>query len=220
VEEKATEATGRDENTPEATSGGENTTEGTVRDDDATKTVDLAEIRRQVAEATTGLLQAAALEPGQILVVGCSTSEVIGQRVGTAGSSDVAQAILDGLLDIAAKSGVSLAIQCCEHLNRALVVDEATWRRYDLERVIVIPVPKAGGALAAVAMRRFDRSVVVESIRAHAGMDIGGVLIGMHLRPVAAPVRLSINSVGQARLIMARTRPKLIGGERAVYRLG
>lgn len=180
---------------------------------------DLDEIRRQAAEAATGLLQVAALESGQILVVGCSTSEVMGQRVGTAGSIEVADAILDALLDVAPKFSVSLAIQCCEHLNRALVVDEATWRRYDLERVTVVPVPKAGGALAAAAMRRFDRSVVVETIRAHAGMDIGGVLIGMHLRPVAVPVRLSISSIGQARLIMARTRPKLIGGERAVYRL-
>lgn len=210
VEEKVTDAVAADKKVIDAVAADERVPDST----------DLAEIRRQVAEATTGLLQAAALEPGQILVVGCSTSEVIGQRVGTAGSSDVAQAILDGLLDVAPKSEVSLAIQCCEHLNRALVVDEATCRRYNLERVTVVPVPKAGGALAAAAMRRFDRSVVVESIRAHAGMDIGGVLIGMHLRPVAVPVRLSVNSIGQARLIMARTRPKLIGGERAVYKPG
>ncbi len=179
--------------------------------------LDLETIRRQAEAAVRELLQAASLRPGQLLVVGGSTSEVLGERVGTASNLEVAHAIHDGLAPALREAGVRLAVQCCEHLNRALVVEAEVMERHRLEQVMVTPVPKAGGSLAAAAMERLARPVVVESIRADAGLDIGDVLIGMHLRPVAVPVRPSASRVGQARVVAARTRPKLIGGARAVY---
>jgi uncharacterized protein (TIGR01440 family) len=182
-------------------------------------TVFLTEVRRQVTEAAEGLLAVAGLNRGQVLVVGCSTSEVAGERIGTAGSEQVACAVLEPLWEITQANGLYLACQCCEHLNRALVVQEEAAERYGWERVSVVPVPKAGGAFAARAMHHMPGSVVVEEIQAHAGLDIGSTLIGMHLRRVAVPIRLSLNMIGQARLTAARTRPKLIGGERAVYHL-
>ncbi|HHV78811.1 MAG TPA: TIGR01440 family protein [Firmicutes bacterium] len=178
----------------------------------------LDEIQAQVGQALNGLLEVARLKPGQILVVGCSTSEVLGKRIGSAGNTDVAKAILEVLMRAAREKGFFLAIQCCEHLNRALVVEEECAEKYNLEPVTVYPVPKAGGATAGMAMQMFQHPTVVESIRAHAGMDIGDTFIGMHLRPVAVPVRLPIKSIGYAHLTMARTRPKLIGGQRAVYK--
>lgn len=178
----------------------------------------LESVRRQVADAAAELLTEAALQPGQVLVVGCSTSEVAGARIGSAGSDAVAEAILEPLWSVVQANGLYLACQCCEHLNRALVVTEEAAVRYGWEQVSVVPVPKAGGAFAARAMRHMPGAVVVEEIRAHAGLDIGSTLIGMHLRKVAVPVRLKLATIGQARLTAARTRPKLIGGERAVYR--
>ncbi|HWI60423.1 MAG TPA: TIGR01440 family protein [Symbiobacteriaceae bacterium] len=179
----------------------------------------LNQVRTQVAAAVDELLSAAVLQRGQVLVVGCSTSEVAGARIGTAGSEAVAEAILEPLWAVTQERGIYLACQCCEHLNRALVVQQEAADRYNWEQVAVVPVPKAGGAFAARAMRHMPGAVVVEEIRAHAGLDIGSTLIGMHLRRVAVPVRLSFDTIGNARLTAARTRPKLIGGERAVYRL-
>lgn len=180
--------------------------------------MDLNQIKEQLQQALDGLLAVARLKPRQILVVGCSTSEVLGKRIGSAGSTEVAAALLEVLIENAERHGIFLAIQCCEHLNRALVVEEECAELYNLEPVTVYPVPKAGGAMAAMAMQMFKNPVVVESVRAHAGIDIGDTFIGMHLRPVAVPVRLPIKSIGYAHLTMARTRPKLIGGERAVYK--
>jgi uncharacterized protein (TIGR01440 family) len=179
----------------------------------------LEQVRTQVTAAVEELLSVANLERGQVLVVGCSTSEVAGQRIGTAGSEAVARAILEPLWDVTQSRGIYLACQCCEHLNRALVVQREAAERYGWEQVTVVPVPKAGGAFAARAMHHMPGAVVVEEIRAHAGLDIGLTLIGMHLRKVAVPVRLSVTTIGQARITAARTRPKLIGGERAVYRI-
>lgn len=181
--------------------------------------LNLTEIRMQTAAAVDELLAVAGLEPGQVLVVGCSTSEVAGQRIGTAGSEAVAQAILEPLWEATQARGIYLACQCCEHLNRALVVQREAMERYGWEQVSVVPVPRAGGAFAARAMRHMPGAVVVEEIRAHAGLDIGLTLIGMHLRRVAVPVRLKTETIGRARVVAARTRPKLIGGERAVYRI-
>ncbi|MZP30760.1 TIGR01440 family protein [Heliobacterium undosum] len=176
-------------------------------------------IGAQVTAAATELLQVANLQAEQILVVGCSTSEVIGAVIGTKGSEAVAEEILTALRSVTSPKGVYLAIQCCEHLNRALVVEGELLRLHrELEEVSVRPVAKAGGSLSAQAMEHFSRPVVVEAIRAHAGLDIGETLIGMHLRAVAVPVRLAIRQIGEARLTAARTRPKLIGGERACYR--
>lgn len=179
--------------------------------------VDFALITRQAAGVAEELLRAACLKPGQILVVGCSTSEVQGAKIGSAGSADMAKAILAGLLSTANNHRVYLAIQCCEHLNRALVVERPVMEKYNLEQVCVRPMAKAGGALAAQAMNDFADAVVVETVMGHAGIDIGNTLIGMHLKRVAVPVRLEQKYVGQAFVVAARTRPKLIGGARAVY---
>ena len=176
-----------------------------------------SQIAEQVKIAVTGLLQEARLKPGQILVVGCSTSEVLGQPIGTRGTPQVAQAILQPLLEAVIQSQLFLAVQCCEHLNRALVVEEAILARYPLEQVSARPVTKAGGSLSALAWESFKQPILVESIKAQAGIDIGDTFIGMHLQPVVVPVRLPIKAIGQAHLTLARTRPKLIGGERAVY---
>ncbi len=179
--------------------------------------LDLSEVKAQVIQAVSGLLEVSRLKPGQILVLGCSTSEVQGKRIGSTGNTDVAVAILDGVDEALEGTGILLAVQCCEHLNRCLVVERGTQEKYNLTEVTVLPVPHAGGAAAATALRRFSDPVVVESIQAHAGLDIGDTLIGMHLRPVAVPVRLAIRSVGDAHLTLARTRPRLVGGKRAVY---
>ncbi len=179
----------------------------------------LAQVRTEVSAAVEELLSVANLKPGQVLVVGCSTSEVAGQRIGTSGSDAVARAVLEPLWDLTQRHGIYLACQCCEHLNRALVVQREAAERYHWDEVTVIPVPKAGGAFAARAMHHMPGAVVVEEVAAHAGLDIGLTLIGMHLKRVAVPVRLKTLTIGQARITAARTRPKLIGGERAVYRL-
>lgn len=179
----------------------------------------LNSIYNEAKAAMEDLLKAADLESGQLVVVGCSTSEVRGEHIGSAGSEQVAGAILGGLSEACKAADVQLAVQCCEHLNRALVVERSVMNEYNLEQVSVVPVPKAGGALAAQAMRDFGDAVVVETICAHAGLDIGSTLIGMHIKRVAVPVRLSQKYIGQAFVTAARTRPKLIGGARAVYQL-
>lgn len=179
--------------------------------------LDLGRVKAEVVRAVTGLLEVARLKPGQILVLGCSTSEVQGNTIGSTGNTDLAAVILDGVDEALKGTGVWLAVQCCEHLNRCLVVERRTQEKYGLGEVTVLPVPTAGGSTAATAMKRFDDPVVVESVQAHAGIDIGDTLIGMHLRPVAVPVRLSMSSIGEAHLTLARTRPRLVGGKRAVY---
>lgn len=180
---------------------------------------DLATIGRQTVQAVEELLKMAQLKPGKILVVGCSTSEVQGAQIGCYGSEVVAARILSSLLKVCSRYQVSLAVQCCEHLNRALVVEQVVADKYNLEEVTVIPVAKAGGALAAQAMREFANPAVVETIVAHAGLDIGSTLIGMHIKKVAIPVRLTQKYIGQAYLTAARSRSKLIGGARAVYEI-
>lgn len=166
------------------------------------------------------LVDAGHLREGQLVVIGTSTSEVLGYRIGTRGTERVAREIFEGVRRAREKAGFRPVFQCCEHLNRALVLERETLDRYPLlEPVSVVPVPKAGGSMAAYAYRSFREPVVVEAVRAHAGLDIGGTLIGMHLRPVAVPVRPTVRMLGHAHLQMAYTRPKLIGGERAVYSL-
>lgn len=178
---------------------------------------DLSAIGRQTLQAAEELIKIARLKPGNVLVVGCSTSEVQGARIGSYGSDVVAARIFSSLIKVCSWYQVSLAVQCCEHLNRALVVEQAVADQYWLEEVHVMPVAKAGGAMAAEAMRQFASPVVVEAIAAHAGLDIGSTLIGMHIKKVAVPVRLTQKKIGQACLTAAYTRPKLIGGTRAVY---
>jgi len=174
-------------------------------------------IRTQTTQAVTELLAVANLVPGDLLVVGCSTSEVVGTHIGTGGSMEIAGALFDGLYPALMERGIALAVQCCEHLNRALVVDRAVAKRQNLEIVVAVPHPNAGGSFAATAWSRLPDPVLVETICARAGLDIGGTLIGMHLAPVAVPVRLGIRTIGEALILAARTRPKLIGGERARY---
>jgi uncharacterized protein (TIGR01440 family) len=152
-----------------------------------------------------------------ILVVGASTSEVRGYKIGTQGSEAIAQAIFEAVDEMQRAWGFHVAYQCCEHLNRALVVRRSTAEAFGLEEVTVVPVPEAGGAMAAYAFHHWPDAIVVEQIKAHAGLDIGGTLIGMHLKPVAVPIRSRLRQIGAAPITLAKTRPKLIGGARAVY---
>ena len=159
------------------------------------------------------------LNPADIIVVGCSTSKVMGYHMGSHSTEDVAKAIMEVVLPVVRERGLFLACQCCEHLNRALVVERECMEKYDFTQVSVRPVLHAGGAWSVQAMAQFTDPVVVEDIkmRARAGIDIGGVFIGMHMRPVCVPVHNEHTSIGCANITMARTRPKLIGGERAQY---
>ena len=175
------------------------------------------ELKAQAGQAAEELLGAAGLKSGQVLVVGCSSSEICGDKIGSHSSPEVAEAVFSGIWEAAKKRGVFLAAQCCEHLNRAIILERAAAERYGYDEVNVVPQPKAGGSFATAAYSHFEDPVAVEGISAHAGMDIGGTLIGMHLRKVAVPVRLSLKKIGEATLICARVRPKFVGGERAHY---
>ena len=179
--------------------------------------MDIATIKEQAARAAEQILDAAGAKAGQIMVVGCSSSEIAGGQIGHASAPEVADAVYDAIAAACKARGVYLAAQCCEHLNRALIVERACAEKYGLCEVCVLPQPKAGGSFATTAWDRFEAPVAVEHIRAHAGLDIGGTLIGMHLREVAVPVRLSVDCIGKAILLAARTRPKFIGGIRARY---
>lgn len=167
----------------------------------------------------TDFNEQAKLKKGQVLVVGCSTSEIIGQKIGTAGTEEVAEMVFRQLRDFQAETGVQLAFQCCEHLNRAIVVERETAEQKQLDEVTVIPVRTAGGAMASFAYQKMNDATVVEFIKADAGIDIGDTLIGMHMKHVAVPVRVPQKSIGHAHITLAKTRPKLIGGARAVYEL-
>ena len=174
-------------------------------------------ITKQLVEAAEELIAVAKAKPGQIFVLGCSTSEVIGNKIGTGGSSEAAVAMFKALKAVTDKHNLFLAVQCCEHLNRALVVEAAAMERYGFEEVTVRPMPKAGGAMGTAAYENFAEPVVVEKITAHLGLDIGQTLIGMHLKRVVVPVRLQHKFIGEAVLTAARVRPPLIGGARAQY---
>lgn len=175
----------------------------------------LEQVKEEAANAAKQLVAEARLHKGQIVVVGCSTSEVVGHKVGSWSTPEVGQAIFDGLNSVFAPLGINIAAQCCEHLNRALIVDyEAV---PGAEIVNVVPQPKAGSSFATAAYNAFSHPVALEEIKADAGLDIGGTLIGMHLKRVAVPVRLAQKHIGDAILLAARVRPKFIGGERAIY---
>ncbi len=176
------------------------------------------EITAQARQAAEELLAASGLKKGQILVVGCSSSELVGARIGKGSSLEAAQAAFAGIYPLLREKGIYLAVQCCEHLNRALIVERELAEARGFEIVNAVPQPHAGGSFAVTAWANFEEPVAVETIVADAGMDIGGTLIGMHLRRVAVPVRLSLDHIGEALLLCARTRPKYIGGSRAVYR--
>ena len=175
------------------------------------------EIRKSARAALLELLDVAALTPGQQVVIGCSSSEIMGQKIGKGSTPEAAKAVVDEILPILKARGLCLEAQCCEHLNRALILEREAARLYRLEPVNVVPQPKAGSSFATAAYQAFKHPVALEEIRADAGLDIGGTLIGMHLKKVAVPVRLKQNRIGQAIVLAARTRPKFIGGERAIY---
>ena len=177
----------------------------------------MEEITRQARRAVSELLEAAGLKAGDLFVVGCSSSEMVGEQIGKCSSMEAAQAAFAGIYPLLRERGIYLAVQCCEHLNRALILEEEAAVAYGYEIVNVLPQPHAGGSFAVTAYGAFAHPVAVEHIRAQGGMDIGGTLIGMHLRDVAVPVRLSLNRIGEANLVCARTRPKFIGGSRAAY---
>ena len=171
-------------------------------------------IKEQAIMATRELCEAAKLKAGNIFVVGCSTSEVVGSRIGTNSDVDTAKEIFDGIYSVLSEKGIFMAVQCCEHLNRAIVIERESGAEGEVN---VIPQKKAGGSLATQAYHSFKSPMVVEEIKADCGMDIGSTLIGMHLKRVAVPVRLSIDKIGCASIICARVRPKFIGGIRAIY---
>lgn len=177
----------------------------------------LLKVREEAEEITRDLVMQAKPERGDILIVGCSSSEVVGERIGTFSSVETAQAVFDGICKVASEYGLFLAAQCCEHLNRAVIVEKEIAKRERLTRVNVIPQPKAGGSLGTTAYERFKEPVAVEHIRAQLGIDIGDTLIGMHLQEVAVPVRTQHKKIGNAHVVCARTRTKFVGGARAVY---
>ena len=175
------------------------------------------QIRNDTAKAFSELLETAKLRAGDIVVVGCSSSEILGAKIGSVGSLDAAAAVYEGLLPLLEEHGLYLAAQCCEHLNRCLVIEREAALKYGYEEVNAVPQIHAGGSFGTTVYSKMKDPVVVEHVRASAGMDIGGTLIGMHLKEVAVPVRVSISRIGEAILLLARTRAKFVGGTRAVY---
>ncbi len=182
--------------------------------------MDFTEITRQSRQAVQEILEKARLKKGDIFVIGCSSSEILGDQIGTATNLDSANAVYDGIIPYLQEQGIFAAAQCCEHLNRALVVEREVMEKYGFEQVNAIPQPNhAGGALATVCYQRFKDPVLVESLnhKAEAGIDIGGTMIGMHLHSVVVPMRISLRRIGEAPIICARHRPKYVGGARAIY---
>ena len=173
------------------------------------------QIKAEAKAAMEELIGAAGLSAGQIVAVGCSTSEVTGHRIGSESAPALGRAVFEGIMEVLIPKGIYLAAQCCEHLNRAVITEAAAVP--NAEPVNVVPQPKAGGSFATAAYQGFSHPVALEHIRADAGLDIGGTLIGMHLKEVAVPVRLKNDRIGEAHLLAARVRPKFIGGARAVY---
>ncbi len=177
----------------------------------------LSNIKTQAKIAINELIEISGIKSGEILVIGCSSSEIMGGDIGKASSIDAAKAVFDGIYPILKEKGIYLAAQCCEHLNRAIIIEQSAAEKFGYEIVNVMPQPKAGGSFATTVWQNLECPVAVEHIKATAGLDIGNTLIGMHLKEVAVPVRLSINKIGKAPIVCARTRPKFIGGERAHY---
>ena len=174
-------------------------------------------ITAQAEKLVNELIEKAKLKKGDLLVVGCSSSEIVGDEIGKGSSIEAAKAVFEGIYPTLKEKGIYLAAQCCEHLNRAIITEKEYAEKLGLEIVNVVPQPKAGGSFATTCYNNLESAVAVEYIKADAGMDIGSTLIGMHLKSVAVPIRLSSNTIGSAYVTFARTRPKCIGGIRAVY---
>ena len=180
--------------------------------------MNLEVIKQQGYDLASELIKVSNMKEGQILVIGCSTSEVAGKGIGSFSSPELAEALFSGIYEATNEAKVYIAAQCCEHLNRALILEEEAAEKYGYEVVNVVPQPKAGGSFATATHKYLKSPVAVEHIKAHAGMDIGDTLIGMHLKDVAVPVRLSSDKIGEAHVVCARTRAKYIGGVRAMYK--
>ena len=178
---------------------------------------EIRKIAEEAYQAAAEVMAAAKVKPGELFVVGCSTSEVAGSKIGTDSSPELAAGLYEGIRKAAEEAGVYLVAQCCEHLNRALILEEEAALRYGYEPVNVRPQPKAGGSFATAAYGGMKQPVAVEHVKAHVGMDIGDTFIGMHLKDVAVPIRISYKQIGEAHLTCARTRKKFIGGCRAMY---
>ncbi len=174
-----------------------------------------SELSAQAKAAMEELIEKSGVKAGAIVVIGCSTSEILGAKIGSDSQPEVAKTVFEALWETAKAAGLYLAAQCCEHLNRAIIIEREAVPGADI--VNVVPQPKAGGSFATQAYAHFTNPVAVEEIRADAGLDIGFTLIGMHLKKVAVPLRLTNNKIGEATVLAARTRPKFIGGARAVY---
>ena len=175
------------------------------------------QIKTETEKAVRELLEKTTLKKGSIVVVGCSSSEILGEHIGKGSSPETGAVVAEVVLKVLGENGIYLAAQCCEHLNRALVIERTAAEKYMLEEVCVRPMPKAGGSFATAVYDKMDDPVMVEHVKAHAGIDIGCTLIGMHLKDVAVPLRLSVKTIGSALVNAAYTRPKLIGGVRAHY---
>ncbi len=177
-------------------------------------------ITEQSRQAVIEILEKSGIGEGEIFVIGCSSSEILGSQIGTATNLDSAGAVYDGIIPVLNERGIYAAAQCCEHLNRALVVEREMMIKYGFEQVNAIPQPNhAGGAFATVCYQRFREPVLVEDIgaKADAGIDIGGTMIGMHMHSVVVPMKISLDRIGEAGIICARRRPKYVGGQRAIY---
>lgn len=175
------------------------------------------EEKKQAKQIINEFIEKSGLKKNDVLIIGCSSSEIIGSDIGKGSSLEAAQAVFEAIYPVLKEKGIFLACQCCEHLNRAIITEKKVAEMKGLEIVNVVPQPKAGGSFATTAYNTFEEPVALEHIKADAGIDIGDTLIGMHLKDVAVPVRLSLRKIGFANVVCARTRAKFIGGERAHY---
>jgi uncharacterized protein (TIGR01440 family) len=174
----------------------------------------LADVEKAIRE----LIEIVEPDSGEIFILGGSTSEIQGKEIGSATDLKLGKKIIEVIMEIMAEYELYLAVQGCEHINRSLVIEKKCQLLNHFSEVNVIPQRHAGGAFATEAFELFDEPVTVENMEADLGIDIGDALIGMHLKNVAVPVRLTIKEIGEAHLTAARTRLKLVGGVRAKYR--
>ena len=175
------------------------------------------EIIDRIDAAVAALCDKGRLEAGSVIVLGCSTSEVAGGQIGKASVPELGAVIAKAMIDTCRARGMEPAFQCCEHLNRAVVMEKSALRARGLVQAAAVPQPKAGGSVPAAAWKLLESPALAISVQAEAGIDVGDTLVGMHIRPVAVPLRIDTNRVGQANLVMAYSRLPFIGGSRAVY---
>ena len=174
-------------------------------------------IARQAHDAMEELLERAKLPKGALVVVGCASSEIMGSNIGKGSTPDAAEAVYSTVAPLLSERGLYLAAQCCEHLNRCVVMEKETLRDYGCTQVKAIPQPKAGGSVPAAAWKMLREPALALAVQADAAIDVGDTLVGMHIRPVAVPLRGAYRRLGEANLVQAYSRLPYIGGARAVY---